>query len=169
VREQTIEMTLSKWTVAGCLFTLLIAVGLLRADEKRQRPNGRTVPDFKLHDFRGKEHALSDYCDSKLVVLAFLGTECPLAKLYGPRLAKLAGEYESQGVTFLGVNANVQDSITEITAYARVHEIKFPLLKDVGNKLADSLGAERTPEVFVLGTHRRSIWCRLRPRRAAAS
>ncbi|HJQ80672.1 MAG TPA: redoxin domain-containing protein, partial [Lacipirellulaceae bacterium] len=113
-----------------------------------------TVEDFQLKDFRGAEHALSDYRESKVVVLAFLGTECPLAKLYGARLAELANEYEPRGVEFLGVNANVQDSITEIAAYARVHEIEFPILKDVGNELADALGAVRTPEVFVLDTAR---------------
>ena len=114
----------------------------------------KTVEDFQLKDFRGAEHALSDYQDSKIVVLAFLGTECPLAKLYGARLAELAKEYEPSGVQFLGVNANMQDSITEIAAYARVHEIDFPILKDVGNELADKLGAVRTPEVFVLDSNR---------------
>jgi peroxiredoxin len=114
----------------------------------------KTVEDFQLKDFRGTEHSLSDYRESKAVVVAFLGTECPLAKLYGARLAQLAKEYEARGVQFLGVNANVQDSITEIAAYARVHEIDFPILKDVGNELADALGAVRTPEVFVLDAER---------------
>jgi peroxiredoxin len=114
----------------------------------------RRVDDFHLKDFRGADHALSDYRDSKVVVLAFLGTECPLAKLYGARLAELAREYEERGVQFLGINANVQDSITEIAAYARLLKIEFPILKDVGNELADKLGAVRTPEVFVLDTNR---------------
>ena len=51
---------------------------------------GQKLESFQLQDFRGKKHALADYRDSKLVVLAFLGTECPLAKRYGPRLGKLA-------------------------------------------------------------------------------
>ena len=37
-----------------------------------------------------------------------------------------------------------------MAAYARVHDIEFPLLKDLGNAVADRLGAQRTPEVFVL-------------------
>src|SRR5687768_14602043 len=119
-----------------------------------ERQAAKTVEDFALKDFRGAEHMLSDYRERKVIVLAFLGTECPLAKLYGARLAELAKEYEARGVQFLGVNANVQDSITEIAAYARVHEIGFPILKDVGNELADALGAVRTPEVVVLDTAR---------------
>lgn len=119
-----------------------------------ERPLGKKVDDFQLQGFRGKKHALTDYHNSKLVVLAFLGTECPLAKRYGPRLAQLAHEYEPRGVTFLGIDANVQDSISEIAAYARQHNIHFPILKDTANQVADSIGAERTPTVFVLDEER---------------
>jgi peroxiredoxin len=115
---------------------------------------GIRVDEFRLQDYRGKWHALSDYKDKQVVVLAFLGTECPLAKLYGPRLSALAQRYESVGVTFLAVNANRQDSVTDISLYARDHNIHFPVLKDVANRLADRLGAQRTPEVFVLDNER---------------
>ena len=119
-----------------------------------ETPLCRTVADFSLRDFRGREHQLSDYAESDIVVLAVLGTECPLVKLYGPRLESLQQEYADRGVTFLGINANVQDSITEIAAYARVHAISFPILKDLGNKVADQIGAVRTPEMFVLDKQR---------------
>src|ERR671918_411273 len=56
-------------------------------------------------------------------VVVFLGTECPLAKRYGPRLAELARDYESQGVQFVAVNSNEQDTLREIAHYARVHKI----------------------------------------------
>ncbi len=84
------------------------------------------------------------------MVLAFLGTECPLAKLYAPRLVELAKEYESRGVLFVGVDSNRQDSATEIAAYARQHAIEFPILKDLNQAVADQVGATRTPEVVVL-------------------
>ena len=114
---------------------------------------GRKVEDFTLKDYRGKTHRLQDI-DSKLIVITFLGTECPLAKLYGTRLADLQVKYEPQGVRFLAINANVQDSITEIGSYARVHKVEFPILKDLGNRVADQMGAERTPQAFVLDRHR---------------
>jgi peroxiredoxin len=136
----------------SAVFSALVLVS--GATSAAERTPAKRVGDFQLKDFRGAEHALADYRDSKVVVLAFLGTQCPLAKLYGARLAELATEYEPRGVQFLGVNANMQDSITEIAAYARVHEIAFPIMKDVGNELADALGAVRTPEVFVLDSAR---------------
>ena len=72
------------------------------------------MENFSARDFRGKETALADFADSKAVVVVFLGTECPLAKLYAPRLVELANEFEDRGVAFIGVNSNQQDSITEL-------------------------------------------------------
>lgn len=124
------------------------------ASKTKPTPIGNTVADFTLKDYGRESHSLSDFRDSKLVVVAFLGAECPLAKLYGPRLAKLHSEYKAKGVAFVGINANSHDSITEIAAYARIHKLDFPLLKDLSNKVADKMGAVRTPEVFVLDKER---------------
>jgi peroxiredoxin len=115
---------------------------------------GKQIADFTLRDYRGKQHALADYQDSKLVVVAFMGTECPLAKLYGAKLAKIARTYQDRGVAFLGIDSNSQDGVTVIAAFARIHGIGFPILKDLGNTIADRFGAERTPEVFVLDQKR---------------
>ncbi len=121
---------------------------------EKSTTTGAKVDNFTLQDFRGKTHQLSDYRQSKIVVLAFLGTECPLVRFYGPRLEALANQYQKKGVQILGINSNSQDSVTEIAAYARRHEISFPILKDLQNKLADAVQAKRTPEVFVLDQNR---------------
>ena len=140
--------------LASISAVLIIAASCCLPGEEPFTPIGEVVEDFRLRDFVGREHSLADYREDSLVVIAFLGTECPLAKLYGLRLAQLASEYELRGVAFLGVNSNTQDSNTELAAYARRHKINFPLLKDLGNRLADELGARRTPEVFVLDQER---------------
>ena len=123
-------------------------------DVKPESSIGRRVAPFSLADFRGKTWSLADFQESKVVVVAFMGTECPLMTQYGPRLAELAAKYEQQGVAFLGINANQQDSLAEIAHFAKKCKIEFPLLKDAGNKVADALQAERTPEVFVLDAQR---------------
>ncbi|NOZ38698.1 MAG: redoxin domain-containing protein [Planctomycetes bacterium] len=129
----------------------------LNADQESTNPQfpvGHQVDSFTLKDFRGKTHSLDDI-KSPWIVVAFLGTECPLAKLYGPRLMALQEKYEPLGVSFLAINANLQDSVTEIAAYARIHGIEFPILKDLGNRVADQMGAERTPQVFILDQERK--------------
>lgn len=115
----------------------------------------KTITDFSLKDFRGKTVSLSEYAEQELVVVAFLGTECPLAKLYGKRLAEMQRSYNESHpgkVAILGIMSNRQDSITEIAAYARIHEIEFPLLKDLNHPVADQLGADRTPQAFLLSS-----------------
>ncbi|HBL47605.1 MAG TPA: hypothetical protein DDZ90_29890, partial [Planctomycetaceae bacterium] len=132
-----------------CLFSSIASA------ESQETLLGKQVKNFTLQDFRGKSVQLDDQREQKLVVIAFLGTECPLAKLYGGRLQKLADEFASQGVAFYAIMSNQQDSLTEIAAYARKHEISFPVLKDAGNHVADQIGARRTPEIFVLNQERK--------------
>jgi peroxiredoxin len=134
----------------ACVLTLC---GSTDAAEQAS-PVGRQIAGFALRDYRGAEHKLSDFADSKFVVVAFLGTECPLAKLYSPRLVQLAERFAGDGVAIIGVNSNQQDSISDIAQHARSHGIGFPVLKDVGNAIADQFGAVRTPEVFVLDQQR---------------
>lgn len=137
-------------TLIGCIS----GQGDCLAESGLKSPVGSKVEGFSLKDYRGKQVSLDNFRDQPIVVLVFLGTECPLAKLYGPRLVQLAKDYESRGVAFIGINSNSQDSITEIAAHARIHKIKFPVLKDLGNRVADQVRAQRTPEVFVLDDKR---------------
>ena len=135
--------------------SLLVLAVIAPAALAGSSPIGRKITDFTLPDYHGREHSLSDFADAKVVVVAFMGTECPLAKLYGPKLAKLAKQYRDRGVAFIGVNSNAQDGIVVIAAFARIHQIPFPILKDLRHEVADQFGAERTPEVFVLDRQRR--------------
>jgi peroxiredoxin len=145
---------LKKPASLGLWFLATAAFCCLSQASEPASPIGQKVDGFQLSDFRGKQHSLADFADNRIVVMAFLGTECPLAKLYGPRLVALADELADDGVAFVGVNSNTHDSNSEIAAYAQRHEIGFPLLKDLGNRLADAAGARRTPEVFVLDQDR---------------
>jgi peroxiredoxin/mono/diheme cytochrome c family protein len=115
---------------------------------------GRTLGEYRLTDFRGQEVADTDFSKAKVLVIAFLGVECPLAKLYTDRLQAIFSDYKDRGVMVLGVDANQQDSLVEMAAHARKHGISFPFVKDNLQELVRSLGATRTPEVFVLDNQR---------------
>ncbi len=137
-----------------CFKTILSALLVLLAIEaiaaETNSPVGRQIADFQLHDYLGSVHSLSEWKDKKALVVVFLGTECPLAKLYGRRLAELDEHYRGKDVQFVGINSNQQDSLADLAHYARAHKIEFPLLKDPGNKVADQFEAQRTPEAFLL-------------------
>ena len=134
-------LTLHSWTALG--------------NEPSTEPNsgakiGQKVSLFTLDNCYGRAVSLDKFADKKAIVVAFLGTECPLAKLYGPRLENLQQKFGTDDVAVIGINSNKQDSLTEILAYSHRHKITFQMLKDVGNKVADAFAAERTPEVFLL-------------------
>ncbi len=142
------------WALSAIV--VLATLGIQSADLRSAEVNhvGMKIGAFSLKSQFGKEYSLQDFADSDVVVVAFIGAECPLAKLYGPRLAELATKFKDKRVAFVGIDSNRQDSIAEIAAYAQRHKIEFPVLKDPGNIVADQFGATRTPEVFVLDKQR---------------
>ncbi len=131
--------------------TLLILLALLGQNAPA---DSHAVAGFRLQDFRGASYALDDVRDRKLVVVAFLGVECPLANQYAPRLVELAHSFEPKGVAFFAIDANQQDGAAAMGRFANANELPFPFRKDVGNELADRLEVERTPEVLVLDAKR---------------
>jgi len=132
----------------GTLLILLAAVG------QSAPADPHAVAGFRLQDFRGASFGLDDVRDRKLVVLAFLGVDCPLANQYAPRLVELARSFEPKGVAFLAIDANQQDGAAAMGRFANANGLPFPFLKDVGNELADKLEIGRTPEVLVLDAKR---------------
>lgn len=139
--------------VTGCLF-IMVLFALASIAGAAEPGVGQLISGFQLPDHHGQSRSLDDVAEAKAVVVAFLGTECPLARVYGRRLGELAAEYAPQGVAFFGVDANQQDTLTEVAAFAARYEIPFPILLDAEHQLADTLGAQRTPEVFVLDANR---------------
>lgn len=144
------------WVLAAAACCALSIQSMVQAAEPTEIPShvGRTIKSFELQDYLGAKHSLDKYRDHKVVVVAFLGTECPLARLYASRLVELSEKFAARGVMFLGIDSNRQDSLQEIAHYARTYDIDFPILKDTGNLVADQFGALRTPEIFVLDQRR---------------
>ena len=111
---------------------------------------GSRIDDFTLPDFQGRTHSLSQYKDSKGVVVIFVSTRCPVSNAYNERMVALAEEYQPRGFQFLGINANKAEAPEEMSKHAGSNGWNFPVLKDEGNKIADRLHASVTPEVFVI-------------------
>ncbi len=136
--------------MAGLCVAVLGAGNCLAADAA---PAGKPVKEFSLQDFRGKSWSFADAKEQKVLVLAFLGCECPLAGQYAETLRTIA-EKQGKDVAVWGIFANQQDALSEMAAFAKDHRIEYPLLKDAGNVVADQLKATRTPEIVVLDQQR---------------
>ncbi len=111
---------------------------------------GSKIDGFKLTDYVGKEWTMQDFPSKKAIVFAFVGTQCPLAKLYTAKLVDLERRYRDRGVAFVAIDSNVQDSLSEMASHARKFTMEFAFLKDPSQELADRVGATRTPEVCVV-------------------
>ncbi len=107
-----------------------------------------------LRDTLGNGRLLSDI-EGKAIVLAFVGTECPLASLSMPKLVRMSEEFGERGVKFVLVYPNQPETLVEIAAHAYERDVPFLVLKDFAAELADSLGVTRTPTVCVLDENRK--------------
>jgi len=140
------------------LATLLVLVGAVMAGSGRTGddatlvapPIGATIEDFRLPDADGKEHSLNSLKGKNGSVLIFISVQCPISNAYNERMEKLAQDYKARGVNVIGINANSTESAADVKRHAAEKGLTFPILKDNGNKIADSLGATRTPEAYFL-------------------
>ena len=82
--------------------------------------------------------------------MLFLSTICPYSNYYNDLIRDMAAEFEKKGVLFLGVNSGKIETAEEARTHARDHGHTFPIVKDPESRMAELLGARRTPEVFVL-------------------
>jgi peroxiredoxin len=119
---------------------------------------GATIDDFKLPDTDGKEHSLKSLMGSKGVVLLFIATKCPVSNGYNERMEQLAQDYKAKGVNVIGINSNFTEPVTEVKSHAAEKHLTFTILKDEGNKIADRLGANRTPEAYVLDANNKLVY-----------
>ena len=135
------------------LFAVLISttIGSIHSigQEKRAQHPARLDAVVLQNINNGELQSFETLSAKKYVVIVFLGTECPLAKVYLPRIASIAQRYKDIAKT-VGVNANHQDTVEEIKEYIKQYSVSFAMLKDPQGQLATTLNAKRTPEAFIL-------------------
>jgi peroxiredoxin len=116
---------------------------------------GDTVADFKLKNVDGKMVALSDYKNSKGVIVIFDCNTCPYSKKYNERIIALNKKYAAQGYPVVTINSNDPnvsegDSFEEMVDLAKRKNYDFPYLVDETQNVARAFGATNTPHAFVL-------------------
>src|SRR5947209_14206407 len=155
-RNYTFALTLA-------LVLSLIAFGLsLRitraADEPAPVAIGATIEDFTLPDADGQTHTLASLKGKSGTVLIFIATRYPVSNGYNERMKKLAEDYAAHGVSVIGINANSTEPAAEVKSHAAEKHLTFAILKDNGNRVADRLGAQHTPEAFLLDASNKLVY-----------
>src|SRR6266540_5133544 len=140
-------------------FAVVVGSGRGSANDVPAPPAiGATIEDFSLPDVDGKEHSLNSLKGKNGTVLIFVAVQCPVSNAYNERMEKLAQDYKARGVNVIGINANSTEPVASVKAHAAEKHLTFPILKDNGNKIADSLGATRTPEAYFLDANNKLIY-----------
>jgi peroxiredoxin len=132
--------------------TALLALCFLSTTACANNPTSEKIENFTLADYNGKEHSLSDYKDSKAIVIIFVATECPVSNAYNSRMENLYKVYSPKGISFLGINSNKAESVKMMKEHAEENGLNFTILKDEKNVIADEFEASFTPEVYVLNS-----------------
>lgn len=141
---------------AVSLMFALIAIALVadartvEADIPAPPIIGATIADFTLPDGSGTAQSLSSLEGKNGTVLIFVAIQCPVSNAYNERMEKLAQDFKARGINVVGINSNSTESAADVKDHAAKNNLTFQVLKDNGNKVADTLGATRTPEAYFL-------------------
>jgi peroxiredoxin len=141
-------------------FVIAIAgnVRSIGADVPAPPAIGATIVDFTLPDTDGKERSLNSLKGKNGTVLIFIAVQCPVSNAYNERMEKLAQDYKARGISVIGINSNNPEGSDAVKAHAATHKMTFVILKDNGNKIADTLGATKTPEAYLLDGNNKLVY-----------
>jgi peroxiredoxin len=109
-----------------------------------------TVDNFRLLDHKGASHELYYLSDMKAVVLMSHGSRCDASTAAASQLKALRDKYRAQGVEFLLIDSNLQDTRDAIAKATDKSGIDLPVLLDETQLIGESLGLKRNGEVFVI-------------------
>jgi thiol-disulfide isomerase/thioredoxin len=113
---------------------------------------GRLARNFTLRDLSGKRVSLKDYA-GKPVVINFWATWCPPCLQEMPIFQELSKQYASSGLTFLGVNLDVETgsaSEPKVAAAARRLGVTYPVLLSNRSLTAGYGSIPMLPETFYI-------------------
>ncbi|MCB0532985.1 MAG: thioredoxin family protein [Lewinellaceae bacterium] len=123
--------------------------------ESTMLPLGTQAPDFELPDtVSGKTVRLSDVISPKATVVMFLCNHCPYVLHVNAEIVRLAREFQSRGVSFVGISSNdavayPEDGPDQMRVHAREVGYPFPYLYDETQEVARAYDAACTPDFYV--------------------
>jgi peroxiredoxin len=119
---------------------------------------GATIEDFTLPDTDGTNRSLASLEGKTGTVLLFISVQCPVSNAYNERMEKLAQDYKAKGINVIGINSNAPEEAGSVKEHASQNKLTFTILKDPGNKIADRLGATKTPEAFFISAENKLLY-----------
>lgn len=110
---------------------------------------GETPATVTLPDLDGKQQTIE--FGRKVTVVVFVSSFCPTSKIYEERLNTLAEDFPA--VQFVAINSSAMESVEELRAHfgdGDADRLRWTVLKDDRNVIADKFGARVSTETFVV-------------------
>lgn len=123
--------------------------------ESTMLPLGTKAPDFTLPDtVSGENLTLKDIASDKATVVMFLCNHCPYVIHVNPEIVRIAKDYQSKGVRFVGISSNdaekyPDDAPDKMKIVAEQVGYSFPYLYDESQEVAKAYDAACTPDFYV--------------------
>lgn len=83
-------------------------------------------------------------------VLVFWSGTCPCVRRYQERVDAVLDAYPATRVRVLGVSSNAGEPFADALRVARERQVRIPIFRDEGGRVAAALGVHSTPTVVVL-------------------
>ena len=110
----------------------------------------KNASEWNANAIDGRTVLLND--PDRLCVIFFVGVECPVARHYASRMQSFSQEYSEKPISFIGIDANPQDSASELEQLIRELKLTFSIVHDADQRFARLLQAKRTGEVVIVAT-----------------
>jgi peroxiredoxin len=133
VRYEQVQVSLDAAPLAA-------AFAKLEAAERR-----RASAEIDLRDLSGKEWKLSGL-RGKVVLVNFWATWCPPCRKEIPDLGALYAQFRKRGLVILAIS---DEEAGKVAGFAKVQDMKYPILLDTGHQVNELFGVEGIPKSFV--------------------
>ncbi len=125
---------------------------------------GAPAPDFSLPEpATGRTVSLADCAGAPGLLVIFMCNHCPYVKHIRRALAAFARDYQPQGLTIVGINANDAATYPDDSPANMIEEVKtvgysFPYLYDETQQVAQAYRAACTPDLFLFDADRKLVY-----------
>ena len=126
-------------------------------------PLGTKMPEFKLKDPNGKEHAGSQMYAERGLLVVFTCNHCPYAIAVWPRVIRYAQYAKGMKINTIAINPNIhpdypQDSPQEMKKKIKEWGIDFPYLVDETQETAKAFKAQCTPDIYLFNAKHELVY-----------
>ncbi len=151
---------MSRFCRVGLLVTLVMGVvgGTAKAQTPKAPGTSLSSVQVSLQRVNGTSVSPTELAGPQGTVFLFWSTQCPWVDRYETRVQSLVSEYQEEGIRFVLVNSNADESLDAIRRQAEEEGEDATYVRDPKSEFARALGATRTPHAFVFDSNQTLVY-----------